>query len=53
MKNRHSIRLKNYNYSNPGYYFVTICTANRKHIFGTINNSEMILNTYGEIVKEC
>lgn len=28
--NRHSIRLKDYDYSTPGAYFVTICTAGRR-----------------------
>lgn len=33
---RKSIRLKNYDYSNNGYYFVTICTQNREKLFGEI-----------------
>jgi len=33
MKYRKSIRLKNYNYANNGFYFVTICTAMRKPLF--------------------
>ena len=28
-------RLKEYDYSQPGSYFVTICTKDRKHLFGT------------------
>ncbi len=31
-------RLKNYNYSESGYYFVTICSKNKKNIFGGYNN---------------
>ena len=31
---RKSIRLKNYDYSSNGYYFVTICTQNREKLFG-------------------
>lgn len=34
--NRKSIRLKNYDYSSNGYYFVTICTQNREKLFGEI-----------------
>ena len=30
---RKDIRLKNYDYSSPGAYFVTICTENRKNCF--------------------
>jgi putative transposase len=34
---RRSIRLKGYDYSKSGYYFITICSNNRKCIFGNIN----------------
>jgi len=50
-KQRRSIRLKEYNYSQEGWYFVTICVNKRKHLFGRINISGMILNTFGMIVK--
>jgi len=50
--NRKSIRLKNYDYSEAGLYFITMGTANRKHIFGKIEKGEMQLNTLGEIAKE-
>ena len=33
---RQSIRLKEYNYSQPGEYFVTICTYEKKCVFGKI-----------------
>lgn len=46
-----STRLSNWDYSNNGIYFLTICTRDREHMFGKICNSEMILNNYGEIVK--
>ncbi|MFC2132784.1 transposase [Bacteroidota bacterium] len=49
--NRRSIRIKNYNYANPGYYFITICTYNRENLFGKIVNGKMILNSNGNIVK--
>jgi len=48
---RKPIRLKNYDYSKAGCYFVTICTNDRKYIFGNIENDEMILNQCGKIVK--
>ena len=51
--NRKSNRLKGYDYSQNGYYFVTICTKNYKHFFGKIKNTKMILNEFGEIVKKC
>jgi len=46
---RRSIRLKGYDYSQSGMYFITICCDNRKHRFGTIENDQMILNNFGEI----
>ena len=49
--NRKSIRLKNWNYENHGYYFVTICVNDHQHLFGEIINNQMILNEYGEIIK--
>ena len=35
MKNRKTIRLRHYDYSSPGYYFITICAHNHKSIFRT------------------
>ena len=49
---RRSIRLKGYDYSQGGVYFVTICTHNRECIFGKIVDNEMTLNDYGKIVYE-
>lgn len=49
--NRKSIRLKNYNYSNNGLYFITICTYDKYEYFGEIKNDMMILNWCGIIVK--
>ncbi|HAY70319.1 MAG TPA: hypothetical protein DCX89_00365, partial [Saprospirales bacterium] len=46
---RRSIRLKGYDYSRAGLYFITICTQNRACLFGEIKNGEMILNQYGQI----
>jgi len=48
--NRHSIRLKEYDYSQDGYYFVTTCTQDRKCLFGEIKNGKMTLNEFGTIV---
>ncbi len=49
--NRKSIRIKNYCYKKQGYYFITIKTKNNNHLFGKINHEKMILNCYGQIVK--
>ena len=49
--NRHSIRLRGYDYSQDGFYFVTICTQYRAMMFGRVENGEMVLNDAGEMVK--
>ena len=54
---RKSPRLKNYDYSTPRAYFITICTHNRKNLFsnivGAIHESpENKLAQYGKFVKE-
>ena len=49
--NRRSIRLKNYDYSQKGIYFVTICTQNRACLFGKILDGIMELNEYGIIIR--
>ena len=51
--NRHSIRLKGYDYSQAGMYFVTICAKNRECLFGEIIREEMILSELGRIVQKC
>ncbi|HCR70703.1 MAG TPA: hypothetical protein DIW23_04600, partial [Anaerolineae bacterium] len=50
---RRSIRLKDYDYSQAGAYYVTIVTWHREFLFGEIVNGEMKLNERGKIVKEC
>jgi putative transposase len=48
---RHSVRLKGYNYTKPGAYFLTICTYNRECLFGDIADGKMILNAFGKIAE--
>lgn len=50
---RKSIRLKEYDYSQTGVYFITICTYKKKCLFGDIKDGEMQLNKYGQISIEC
>jgi hypothetical protein len=52
-RQRKSIRLKEYDYSQPGEYFVTICTQNHECVFGSIVNGEMNMNEKGRIVNRC
>jgi len=47
-----SRRLKGYDYSHPGAYFITICTEDNKCIFGEVIKGVMLLNELGEIVRE-
>jgi REP element-mobilizing transposase RayT len=46
---RRSIRLKGYDYTQAGLYFITICCQDRICRFGNVENGEMILNEYGQI----
>ena len=47
-----SARLLNWDYTNNGAYFITICTKNRKHFYGEIVANEMILNEIGITVQK-
>jgi REP element-mobilizing transposase RayT len=50
---RRSIRLKDYDYSQSGLYYVTICTRGRECIFGRIENKKMILSETGIVADKC
>ncbi len=49
---RRSIRLKEYDYSQAGAYFVTIVAWQREMLFGEIVDGEIVLNDFGKIVSE-
>ena len=49
---RRSIRLADYDYSQPGAYFITICTQDKVCLFGKVIDGEMHLNAFGWIVDE-
>ena len=49
---RKKLRLKYYNYSKNGYYFVTICVKDNIKCFGEIKNGSIILNDYGKIAHK-
>ncbi len=49
---RRSIRLKGYDYSQAGLYFITICCQNRAFLFGEITNGKMVLNNAGKIAND-
>ena len=46
-KGRRSIRLRKYNYSQPGAYFVTICALDRDCLFVDVVNGKVALNELG------
>ncbi|MCP4723911.1 MAG: transposase [bacterium] len=52
-KNRCSIRLKDYDYSQCGAYFITICTDKRKCVLGDVVDNHVELSKNGIIVLEC
>ncbi len=48
---RRSIRLKGYDYSQAGLYFITICVKNRDCLLGNIVNGELTLNNAGQMIE--
>jgi len=52
MKTRKPNRLRNYDYSQCGAYFITILTKKRANYFGKIVSGKMILNRFGKIADD-
>ena len=48
---RRSVRLQDYHYSQAGAYFITVCTQERRALFGEIVDGEMVLNDAGRAVE--
>ena len=53
---RHSIRIKDYDYSSNGLYFITICTQDRAMLFGEVVGADLVsaqmcLNNEGKMIK--
>ena len=53
MSDRRSIRLRDYDYTQSGAYFVTLCTHERLPLFGAVVSGEMVCNAWGQIVQAC
>jgi len=56
MQQRKSNRLKGYDYSTPGAYFVTVCAHDRfknRNVFGIIRDGEIMKNDWATIVEFC
>ena len=47
-----STRLRDWDYSSTGWYFITVCTKNRVLLFGDIDDGAMRLSPVGEIVAD-
>ncbi len=52
MRRRRSGRLTDFDYSQQGAYFITICTYDRFNFFGKIQNGEVILSPMGKTVEK-
>ena len=52
MRKRKQIRLRDYDYSKSGYYFITICAKGREQWFGAIESGTMRLNKFGKIARD-
>ncbi len=52
-RQRRSIRLKGYDYTRAGAYFVTLCTQDRACLFGSVLEGETQLNEFGRKVADC
>lgn len=52
MYSRKANRLKDYDYSQSGYYFVTICVNKFRDVWGEIYNGKSYLNDFGYIVEQ-
>ena len=50
---RRSIRLKGYDYTQPGAYFVTLVTWQNEALFGEISDGNICLFTAGEVIASC
>ncbi|MDA3884337.1 MAG: transposase [Candidatus Delongbacteria bacterium] len=50
LKSRKENRIKGYQYDQPGYYFIALCTFDKQRLFGKIVNDEMIKNDLGKMV---
>jgi len=53
LRERKLNRLRDYDYSEFGYYFVTICVKDRELCFGDVVGGNMILNKFGRIADQC
>ena len=53
MRERKHIRLRGYDYSLPGAYFITLCTKDRKNALARVVNGRAIRSAIGEVTLRC
>ncbi len=51
LPSRRPLRLKGYDYSKAGFYFLTLCVQNRLNLFGKFNKTGLALNDAGKMVE--
>jgi len=51
LPDRQSTRLQSYDYRQPGYYYITVCVANRRCVLSNIANAQVQLSPSGSIVQ--
>lgn len=52
MPRRKHLRMQGWDFTSPGWYFLTLCTKNMKPAFGTVVNGHMVLNAAGKIADK-
>ena len=52
-RRRKQLRLRDFDYTQSGYYFVTICTDERQCLLGDVADGKMLLNHAGKIAYDC
>ncbi|MBN2223746.1 MAG: hypothetical protein JW765_03630 [Deltaproteobacteria bacterium] len=50
---RRTIRLKDYDYSQAGWYFVTVCTKGKACLLGRVKKDEMVFSEIGRTAEKC
>ena len=50
---RHSVRIPGFDYTTPGYYFITINSFHREHCFGQLKEEAFHTSSTGEIILDC
>ena len=51
LPSRRALRLKGYDYSRPGFYFLTLCVQNRLNLFGRFTETGLEINDAGKMVE--